>query len=205
MSNNNVYLNELPSFYRKIREFQELSNTVEISWNEIDEAFLNMENDQFILTSGEDAIALREKDFGIAADIHIETLEFRQLRLLTRMQENTNLVYEYLKNILDSMLGKDKYEIDLDIDAFKMDVFVTPETLLYKEVKSLVERIVPLNIDLRTARKFNLNTNLFMPSYLATGTEITLHPMAIDNLETNTQSNSLVGVKTASTITLTPF
>ncbi len=99
--------------------------------------FFNTEKDQFILSSGEAAITIREKDFGIIADRRTETLEFRKSRLLARMQEISTLVYEYLKSILDSLLGKGTYEIDLDINRFEMDVFVTPETIYYKEVKKL--------------------------------------------------------------------
>lgn len=201
----NDFMNELPSYYRNIREFQELSETVVTDWDKLDEAFFNTEQDQFILSSGEAAITLREKDFGIIADRRTETLPFRKQRLLARMQENATLVFEYLKSILDALLGKDTYEINLDIDRFEMDVFVTPETIYYKEVKNLVERIVPLNIALKTARKFKMESNVYMPSFFASGTEITLHPINIDNIEQHVRCNNLTGIKTASTITITPI
>ncbi|KOS68377.1 hypothetical protein AEA09_07280 [Lysinibacillus contaminans] len=201
----NDFINELPPYYKDVREFQELSETVVSDWGKLSEAFFNTEKDQFILSSGEAAIAIREKDFGIIADRRTETLEFRKLRLLARMQENTNLVFEYLKSILDSLLGKGTYEINLDIETFDMDVYVTPETIYYKEVKSLVERIVPLNIALRTARRFKIDTTTYLPSYLATGSEITLHPMNIGNIESSAKTNSLAGMKTATRITILPL
>jgi len=201
----NDFMNELPFYYRDIREFQELSDTVVLDWDKLSEAFFNTEKDQFILSSGEAAITIREIDFGIIADRRTETLEFRKSRLLARMQEISTLVYEYLKSILDSLLGKGTYEIDLDINRFEMDVFVTPETIYYKEVKNLVERIVPLNIALRTARKFKMVSDVYIPSFIASGSEITLHPINIDNIEQHVRNNNLAGIKTASTITITPI
>ncbi|GLC87481.1 YmfQ family protein [Lysinibacillus piscis] len=200
----NDFMNELPPYYRDIREFQELSETVVIDWDKLGEAFFNAEKDQFILSSGEAAITIREKDFGIVADRRVETLDFRKLRLLSRMQESTTPVYAYLKIMLNSLLG-DTYEINLDIDTFEMELFVTPETLLYKEAKNLLERIVPLNIAIKMARKFKIDGSVYVPSFVATGSEITLYPMGIGNIEQSARTNSFAGIKTASTITVLPM
>ena len=61
-------MNELPQFYKNIREFRELSQVVVAKWDNVDETLFSVENDQFILTSSETAIKIREKDFGIIAD-----------------------------------------------------------------------------------------------------------------------------------------
>lgn len=201
----NDFMNELPSYYQNIREFQELSETVVTDWGKLAEAFFNTEKDQFIASSGEEAITIREKDFGIIADRRVETLDFRKVRLLARMQENSTLVYEYLKIMLDSLLGQGMYEMNLDIDVFEMKLFVTPETIYYREAKNLIERIVPLNIALRMARKFKIEGNVYMPSFIATGSDITLHPLNIGTIERHMRSNNLAGIKTASTITIMPI
>ncbi|MFJ3386344.1 putative phage tail protein [Lysinibacillus sp. NPDC086135] len=147
----NAFLAELPAYYRDIREFRELSETVAIDWDKLDEALFGIENDQFILTSSEAAIALREKDFGIRPDLKNETLKFRKLRILARMQENAPYVLEYLIKILTDLLGKNKHQILLDIDNFEMEVAVNVEQIIYyNEVIRIVERIVPLNIELMT-------------------------------------------------------
>ncbi|MEK5487903.1 putative phage tail protein [Lysinibacillus sp. FSL M8-0355] len=147
----NAFLEELPSYYQDIREFREMSNTVTVNWNQIDEALFSVENDQFILTSCEAAIAIREKDFGIRADPKNETLKFRKLRLLSRMQESAPYVLEYLAKTLTGLLGENNHKILLDINKFDMEVAIeTEQTIFYNEVVNIVERIVPLNIDLMT-------------------------------------------------------
>ncbi|KYG90787.1 hypothetical protein A0U40_18105 [[Bacillus] sp. KCTC 13219] len=202
---NNRFIDELPPYYQNVREFQELSEAVILNWDKLDEAFFNTEEDQFILSSGEAAITIREKDFGIIADRRVETLEFRKVRLLSRTQENSTLVYEYLENILDALLGRSMYEIRLDIDLFEMELFVAPETNYYKEAKNLVERIVPLNIAVYVALKFKMKGHVYIPSYMRSGSEITLYPMSIGNIEQKVRSNHSAGIKTASTIIITPI
>lgn len=145
----NPFLEELPPYYRNIREFREMSNTVTASWDQLDEALFDVENDQFILTSSETAVAMREKDFGIRADLKNETLKFRKLRLLARMQDKAPYVLEHLIKVLTNLLGENKHQILLDIDHFEMEVVIDVEqTIYYKEVINIIERIVPLNIDL---------------------------------------------------------
>ena len=147
----NAFLNELPFYYQNIREFRELSETVTTDWDILDEALFSVENDQFILTSSEAAILIREKDFGIRADPKNEPLKFRKLRLLARMQENAPYVLEYLIKALNGIIGENKHQIMLDINSFEMEVAIEAEqTVYYNEVVRIVERIVPLNIDLLT-------------------------------------------------------
>lgn len=148
---NNAFLEELPSYYKNIKEFRELSNTVTLNWDKLDEALFGVDNDQFILTSSEAAIAIREKDFGIRADRKKETLKFRKLRLLARMQESAPYVLEYLSKALSGLIGENNHQILLAINEFQMEVTIEVEqSTYYNEVVQLVERIVPLNIDLMT-------------------------------------------------------
>ncbi len=147
----NAFLEELPFYYQNIKEFRELSNTVTVNWDKLDEALFSVDNDQFILTSSEAAIAIREKDFGIRADPKKETLKFRKLRLLARMQESAPYVLEYLTKALSGLIGENNHQILLDVNQFEMEVAIEVEqTDYYNEVVRLVERIVPLNINLMT-------------------------------------------------------
>jgi len=147
----NDFMNELPAYYHNIREFQELSETVVKDWNKLDEALFGVEDDQFILTSSEAAITIREKDFGIRPDVQYESLVFRKLRLLARMQENAPQVLEYLIKILTDLFGENNHQIILDTDNYEMEVAIeVGQVNYYNEVVRIVERIVPLNIDLMT-------------------------------------------------------
>ena len=147
----NIYMDQLPHYYTNIRDFVELSVPVSESWQGTTDLLAQIENDQFIMTSSEYAIALREKDFGIVADPRTEPLNFRKLRLLARMQENVPYTLEYFKHLLETLVGSGNYEVALDIIKLEMEISVYAEQAIYhREVELLAERIVPLNIDLMT-------------------------------------------------------
>src|SRR5690625_6383040 len=108
------HLDHLPAYYREIKEFRELSRTATTEYDNIDQAFQQIENDQFVMTSSEPAVERREKDFGIIPDKTVETLPFRKRRLITRMQDNPPYVDEYLKELLDSLLGANMTQLEMD-------------------------------------------------------------------------------------------
>lgn len=145
-------LAQLPAYYRDIREFRELSDSVSSGYDKIDAAFEQMVNDQFVVSSSEPAVARREKYFDIVPDLTIETLAFRKRRLLSRMQENVPYTLEYLKDLLDGLLGGQFTQLELDILLLELEALVYVENAsFYLEVERLLERIVPLNIDLTVA------------------------------------------------------
>lgn len=145
-------LDHLPVDYRRIREFRELSGTVSTEYDAVDRAFERVENDQFITSSSEAAIARKEKPYGIVPDLTVETLAFRKRRLLSRMQENVPYTVEYLRELLDNLLGGHLTEIELDTVLLEMEALVYVESAsFYQEVEKMMERIVPLNIDLTVA------------------------------------------------------
>lgn len=146
------HLDHLPAYYREIKEFRELSRTTSKEYDNLDQAFQQIENDQFVMTSSEPAIERREKDFDIIPDKSVETLSFRKRRLITRMQDNPPYVDEYLKELLDSLLGANMTQLEMDKLKLEMEVLVHVESAsFYLEVQRIVERIVPLNVDITTA------------------------------------------------------
>ncbi|KAA0944064.1 DUF2313 domain-containing protein [Sporosarcina sp. ANT_H38] len=148
----NRVMEELPAYYRDIMEFQELTKVQSRQLNLIDEAIQQFEDDQYILTSSEPAIYRRENEFNILPDRKTETLDFRKRRLLARKQENSPYTFEYLKQLLDSLIGEKRHILDLDVLLLELEVLVNVESsLFYNEVKKMLERIIPLNIDISTA------------------------------------------------------
>lgn len=145
----NKLLDHLPFYYQGIREFQHLTAAQTEKLEEFQEAIQSVENDQFILTSSEAAIARREKDFRIIPDPEKETLEFRKRRLLLRMQSNPPYVYEYLRRQLNDLLGEDQVSMILSEALLEMEVLIgVDRSEFHEEVRQMLERIVPLNIDL---------------------------------------------------------
>lgn len=147
-----VLLDHLYIDYKDIKDFRELSSTVTENRNRIALNWLQIEDDQFIMSSSESAIYRREKEFNILPDRTKETLDFRKRRLLVKMQSNPPYVLAYLENVLTGLLGENKHSIHLDILLFELEVLIEVESsLFHAEVKRILERIVPLNVKLSTA------------------------------------------------------
>lgn len=176
----NRVMDELPAYYRDIREFQELTKVQSKQLGLIDEAIQQLEDDQYILTSSEPAIYRREQEFRIVPDRTVETLDFRKKRLLARKQSNPPYVIEYLKGLLDELLGEYRSRVNLDVLRFELDVQVDIEnSLFFVEMQKMLERIVPLNIDITTAMYLErtLGMNTFVGGIINEWKRTTIHPI----------------------------
>ncbi|MET3657818.1 putative phage tail protein [Sporosarcina psychrophila] len=147
----NRVMDELPAYYRDIKEFQELTRVQSKQLDNLDGAIQQFEDDQFILTSSEPAIYRREKEFQILPDRTIETLDFRKRRLLVRMMQKAPFTFEYMVHQLDELVGKGRYAINLDVTKYYLEVLVTVESQsYYLESAKMLELIIPLNMSLDT-------------------------------------------------------
>ncbi len=203
MRDNRVFRN-LPPVYNELLEMEELSETVAVELDELDVAREKVDVEQFIMTSSEKFIRLRERGYDIRADPTIETIDFRRRRLIARQSTRLPITQRKVREILTELVGHNNFEEHLDIENCTATfTFEATDAMLNREIDLTLERIIPLNIGLKVARR--LMNYIYVPSYLASGTEITLYPLSIGNIERSARSNNLAGIKTASTITITPI
>ena len=156
------------------------------------------------MTASEKFIRMRERGYDIRADPTVETLDFRRRRIIARQSTRLPITQRKVHEILTELVGHSNFEEHLDVENCTATfTFEATDTMLNREIDLTLERIIPLNMGLKVARR--LLTKLYLPSYLATGSEITLHPMNIGTIERHMRSNNLAGIKTASTITIMPI
>lgn len=137
----------VPHFLREVLEFQSLSDveTPEIQQlkEKIDFAFKN----QFISTADSYGLSRLESyidTFASASD----DLETRRKKLLLMTSENRPYTVKSLKNLLESIFGKSKFE--LAIDGFELTVKLAPT---FNSDKILLEnylkKVLPANVYFR--------------------------------------------------------
>ncbi|WP_276358397.1 putative phage tail protein [Cohnella caldifontis] len=136
-----------PSFYEEIKDFVELAATedaeMQLSRNAIDQLF----SDQFVMTSGVDAIKRREKMLGIQADPSTESLDFRRKRIVNRYSTKPPFTIRYLQEQLDRLVGKGLTVVSVDVQSFILTVTTNIENAnVFKEVISTVDRVKPANL-----------------------------------------------------------
>lgn len=194
----------LPPIYDGIRDTDELSETVAIELDALDKAREQVENEQFIMTSSEKYIRIREKGWNIRADPTTESLDFRRRRIITRQSTRLPITQRRVHEILNMLVGEGNYEEHLNIEKCEaVFIFEATDAAVNSEIDYTLERMIPLNINLSIVRR--LQNKMYVPSFLSAGTEITLYPMNIGNIEQNVQANVMTFMKTGNVITLEPF
>lgn len=197
-------MRNLPPIYDEIKEMEELSETVAIELDALDKAREQVENEQFIMTSSEKFIRIREKGWDIRADPTTESLDFRRQRIITRQSTRLPITQRKVHEILDVLVGQGNYEEHLNVEKCEaMFIFDATDAAVSSEIDYTLERIIPLNIDLSIVRR--LKDKMYLPSFISAGTEITLYPMNISDIEQSTQANSMTFMKVGNVITLEPL
>ncbi|MBE9913371.1 DUF2313 domain-containing protein [Paenibacillus donghaensis] len=140
-------LKHLPEFYGNIEDFVGLAVTETIELNLMEDAFNQLFDDQFVMTSGLQAIKRREKMLGIQADPTTETLDFRRRRILNRYQTKPPFTIRYLQQLLDILVGRGKAIVSRDLKNHLLIVTANIDNAaVFKEVGRTVEVIKPANM-----------------------------------------------------------
>lgn len=136
-----------PRYYEGILETDELIKVENDIWNNLYLLLNKAKNNQFIAYADEDGIYAYEQLFQIVADPETETLEERRFRLLNRIQTLSYYTMIYLRQKLDSLFGKNNYEIEMDYPNYTLYIKSNvSNSFIYKESIATINKIKPANI-----------------------------------------------------------
>lgn len=136
-----------PRYYEGILETDELIKVENDIWNNLYLLLNKAKNNQFIAYADEDGIYAYEQLFQIVADPETETLEERRFRLLNRIQTLSYYTMIYLRQKLDSLFGKNNYEIKIDYLNYTLYIKSNvSNSFIYKESIATINKIKPANI-----------------------------------------------------------
>lgn len=154
-----------PRYYEGILETDELIKVENDIWNNLYLLLNKAKNNQFIAYADEDGIYAYEQLFQIVTDPETETLEERRFRLLNRIQTLSYYTMIYLRQKLDSLFGKNNYEIEMDYPNYTLYIKSNvSNSFIYKESIATINKIKPANI---------VFTNVpFIPTTIEVGEEI---------------------------------
>ncbi|WP_019535043.1 putative phage tail protein [Paenibacillus ginsengihumi] len=137
----------LPEFYRDIEDFVELAETETAELNVAQGAIDQLFDDQFVGTSGLQAIKRREQMLGIQADPTTETLAFRRRRILNRYQTKPPFTVRYLQRQLDMLVGEGMTIVSVDSANRLLIVTANIDNAnVFKELSYTIETIKPANM-----------------------------------------------------------
>lgn len=150
-------LRHLPLFIQEYREIRAVMNAenpeIQNAENETEVIF----NNQFIKSCNIKGIAKFESLMGIIPEPD-DTLESRISRVLTRWNDTVPYTFIVLCQKLDTLCGKNNYEIIRDINKYTMDITTHLElTGQAEELDYMLGYMIPVNIAMTVNNKIYLN------------------------------------------------
>ncbi|MCD9026058.1 putative phage tail protein [Cohnella silvisoli] len=138
----------LPVFYRDVTEFIELTATEDVELQALQTAINRLFNDQFVLTSSEEAVRRRERMLEIVADPTTETLSFRRIRIINRYTTKPPFTERYLQQKLDFIAGvPGLVVVEVDPVDFVLQISVGVENAaVLREIEYTVNLLKPANL-----------------------------------------------------------
>lgn len=140
-------MQHLPEFYRLIEDFTELDNTETEELDMLQGAVDQLFDDQFVMTSGLQAIRRRELMLGIKADPATESLDFRRRRILNRYQTKPPFTIRFLQQQLDRLAGPGLAIASVDAQLCILSITTNvANASVFAEIAHTVETIKPVNL-----------------------------------------------------------
>ncbi|GIQ62131.1 phage portal protein [Paenibacillus cisolokensis] len=147
MSDTNTIGKHWPPFLLDILDFAELSRTQDAEVKDAQAAVEGLLLDQFVTSSGLQAIKRREQMLGIQADPQTESLAFRKKRVLNRYRTKPPFTLHYLQQQLDALVGPGMTVVSVDVRSFVLTVTANIENAnVFREVIHTIETIKPANL-----------------------------------------------------------
>lgn len=114
----------------------------------------------FVQTAGSQGISRWERIIGIRPK-GTDTLDVRRIRILTRMNERLPYTMRVLCQMLAAICGPDGFWVRLYADRYHLRVRVALTQLeSYNDVRAMLRRVVPANIQLDLAPDYNTHGDL---------------------------------------------
>lgn len=145
-----------PDILKNVTEMRAIMNAETPLIQAVWDACESCMNDQFISEATENGIARREKMLDITP-YATDTLADRRFRLLSRYNENTPYTRKSLVNMLETLCGKDGYQLTILTSEFTVRVRVALTVRKQSDsVRELLERILPYNMIFSVELLYNI-------------------------------------------------
>ena len=156
----------LPSLYNDVLEMDMLLEAENVILGSVEHEVDNTTKDQFIQTATLYGIGLFEEVLGIIPDLSTESIEFRRMRLLSRMSTNPPFTEEFLDQHLEQIIGAGNYTIAVYPATYTVEVrILIPARTFFAEAQLLMLDVVPANMIMDISIQYNSYADLAPYTY----------------------------------------
>ena len=140
-------LAQLPAWYRRILDYQELCLAEGEELEALASAITATADNLFFQTMDREAVGQWEKVFHITPDPAAESLAFRRERLLNRIATQPPFTLRFLEKRLDALVGPGKWTVEVDYAGYTLTIETAAYDQSYaQEITATLDRIKPAHI-----------------------------------------------------------
>lgn len=144
--NSNI-IDYLPDWFKQIADFQEICATETEQFEALANAIHEVADNFFFQTMDEGAVSMWEQIFGIVPNPSVETLQFRQFRVLNRLSTKPPFTLGFLYQKLDELIGVGQWTVTVDYPNYTLYIESSSENQqYYNEVLYTINKIKPAHI-----------------------------------------------------------
>lgn len=134
-----------PPTVSDFEEFIEIGKVESTNFNRVRIDLLQLFGTRFIHSVDEVGIARWEKMLKLRRRA-TDDLEVRRMRVLAKINNRIPYTWRSLQQLLNSIFGKDNYQLDLDPQELVLELLLPYEQKYYGELVDILEPMIPLNI-----------------------------------------------------------
>lgn len=144
-----------PKIIENIKEIKIIYELNDKRDEKLNVALKKVENNMTIDTATEELMEKWEAILKINKS-DTDTLDERRFRVKSRIFQKLPYTIRGLRNKLDSLCGEDGYILEIDHDTENITCYVQLfQKVKLKEVKSMLDAIIPLNMTIQVKLKYN--------------------------------------------------
>ena len=141
-----------------VRAYAELQGIMESEQSELEQAWDSAEGlleNQFISIAASEGLSRWERILKITPK-GTESLVDRRFRILARINEELPYTLPQLRNILETLCGKDNYSIEMEEGSYQLTVKIgLAAKNNFNDVQALLNRVVPQNMVVNLQQLYN--------------------------------------------------
>lgn len=145
----------MPQYLKNIREFQEIFKSEDEQLEYMSNLIAKMLTEVIVKTADSYGLERYEKIYNIT-DI-ATTIEARRTNILLKMNNRVPYSKKWLTNLLDAVIGKDKYILSIDESTYSINIEMS---LTYSEAAETLKKELSLEIPANMKLQYDFSTEI---------------------------------------------
>lgn len=160
----------LPEFISEVKEFQELDKVCSVEIDELRSKMKLLQDNQFIESANDERLRRYEQMLCLSSAGDLET---RRFNILNKYNSTIPFTMMWLKNTLNTTLGKGNFLLDMDYKYYTLTIsVVASKEHLIQMIYNDLRKKIPCNLVLNVATLEAIQMDYYVEMQIRTADEI---------------------------------